>query len=212
MRLVDITEARRPVATAPEQKSLVVPDPAPASTALAPRRSELAHKKSNLDEYYDVLEQSRYGEIPGFIDSLKQIDRQTAQMIHGSDHIEKSADGNVVVFWKESDRAIALFGIVAKGKIGAGAAPAMNRWINILVEKLSNGKVLFTSPHETTERMLDKIIQRAQAEGITLKKKNIGPPVNFYGQDFQNMAVFSPEALELGGGTRALGPMGRFLT
>ena len=210
MRLIELCEARLPT-MAPERSLATIERPQETELTPATKRG-LAHKKSSLDEYYDILQQTRYGEIPGFVDDLKMIDRQTGQLIQGADHIEKSADGNVVVYWKENQRSIMLFGIASKGKIGSGAAPAMNRWINMLVEKLSDGKVLFTSPHEMTEKILDKIIERAGADGVTLQKKNIGPPVSFYGQQFQNMAVFSPDALQLAGGAKALGPMGRFLT
>lgn len=177
------------------------------------RPSALAHKKSSLDEYYEAMEQSKLGQIPGFVDQLRRMDDMSRQMLPGSEHIEKSADGNVIVFWKESNKTVFLVGIVAKGdRIGSGAAPALNRWINMLVKKLGEGKVLFTSPHEMTEKVLDKIIERAETDGVELTKKELSS-VNFHGIDFKNVAVFNPKALQLAGGTKSLPPaIARFLT
>lgn len=134
--------------------------------------NEMAQPASD-EEYYSAV--SDFYKDENLLNIIKQGEQMAMQMSGDvSSNTQKTDYGNVIVKWLENDEAVFLLGIVSKqGKITREDVPDLNIWIDELISKIEEGKILYTSPNKISERLIRKVIKKIESKGIDLDIKEM---------------------------------------
>lgn len=136
---------------------------------------------ASADEYYNALHAAyktkfkNEEDVDTFIDFLKMNDEDSATNFGIDFNIEKEDNGTLIVAYGENDQYVMLFGIVsAMNKMNRNDIPAINIWIDRLIEKMKEGKTFITSPHELSLRLIKHVEEKVAKEPkYTLTRKNL---------------------------------------
>lgn len=130
-------------------------------------------QSADHSEYDDtIISQFSPERAPGFLDMTQSsVDMFMDMYPNTKKHTKKSDSGNFYVQWLENDDTIAIVGIVARsGKITKEDYPDFLEFIDMLLDRLSYGKMVLTSPNRKSSALIDKIEKMAKDNrGMTLR-------------------------------------------
>lgn len=122
------------------------------------------------EEYYEIFD-ARYRELMPQLPMInRDMDRMAERDIGVKPEIIKSDSGNVFVKFIEGEDKILLLGIISKtGKMTKEDIPDMIEMYDILIEKINNGKDVYTSGNNNSMKLIKGLIRRAKQNKINLK-------------------------------------------
>lgn len=132
---------------------------------------------TKLDEIQDASDDEY--EIPTrerFIKKTPAYDHATRAGINmfkrrypdAKQRVMKSDSGNFVVKWLETDKLIAIIGLITnRGKLTREDMSDVYEFMDMLIDKVDSGVTVMTSPNRKSLAMIHKIKQRAEKQGIS---------------------------------------------
>lgn len=135
--------------------------------------------RSNDREYYDALESYYSGKFQG---DREKTDRVMELIKSGDEmamnygrsfgstpevHVESGDNHNILIKWIDTAKAVFILGIISKsGSIGRQDLRDMNEWIERLIAKVREGKMIYTSVNQSSRLLIDRIKRMLDRDGI----------------------------------------------
>lgn len=129
--------------------------------------------------YFDTLENHYLGKFSGdeektnrVMDLIRSGDEMAMNYGRslGSDpvqHVEVGDNGNILIKWIDTERAIFILGIISKtGSIGRADLADMNEWIDRLIEEVKKGKMIHTSVNQSSRLLLERIKRMLDRQNV----------------------------------------------
>jgi len=129
-------------------------------------------QSADHSEYDDIIQSQFPPErAPRFLDTTQgSIDMFLNAYPDAEKYTKKSDSGNFYVQWLENDDVVAIVGIVSEtGRMERKDYSDFLEFVDMLLEKLQNGKKVMTSPNRKSLLLINKIKKMAErARDMTL--------------------------------------------
>jgi len=121
------------------------------------KQRSLKSAEQTSQEAYEEALLKNYS--PDFLKEIEQGDQIAEETFGQPATIETT--GNLYVKYIETDDAVVILGINSKtGKLERSDVPDLKVWIELLEEKIKEGKTLYTSMNENSKKLIDNIMKR----------------------------------------------------
>ena len=146
----------------------------------------LAAVLSNDKEYFACVSQYYGKEV---VSAIKQGDAMAKNMTNSKIKTEKSDSGNLIVRWSEGNNMVAILGVVStSGKLKRSDLPDFNIWVSGIIDRLKRGFKICTSPNKLSKPLFDKVVKRAEKEGLNINVQSYGE-TEFGGMTWENVMI-----------------------
>ena len=128
----------------------------------------------NLDKvYFNAIE--KYYNDKELVEFIKQGEEMAIQMSKGEIVTEASTGGNLLVRYIDSEQGVFILGVVSKsGKMNKNDIKSYHKWVKELLILLKKGHPILSSPNKLSKPLLNKIITKAEKEGLNTKQETMG--------------------------------------
>jgi hypothetical protein len=104
---------------------------------------------------------------------------------------QKSDNGNLIVRYSVGNDIVAILGVVSvSGKLKRADLSDFHYWVKGIIDYLKQGYRVFTSPNSLSKPLFDKVVKRAEKEGLNVKVTS-GGTVEFGGTKWENLMLES---------------------
>jgi len=148
----------------------------------------LEDKDTTNDEYYEAIEQY----YSPYLLSVIKSGESMAKQITGSRNIitKISENDNVMVRWVEGSKNLVILGMVSKiGSIVKSDIPDVNKWSKHLIDKIKDGYTIYTSPNELSMPILNKILKKAEAQGVNIEQNEMPGSFSDSGKTWKTVQI-----------------------
>lgn len=127
------------------------------------------------DDEYEIPTRERFIKKTPAYDEATRVPLEMFKRMHpdAKQRVMKSDSGNFVVKWMETDKLVAIIGLITnRGQLTREDMSDIYEFMDILIDKVDSGVTVMTSPNRKSLSMIHKIKQRAEKQGVSFNIKD----------------------------------------